>query len=296
MRPSSHEISDALAIYHYGSGEPVLLMPYPYAVFGATFSPLVGGMKALGRQIISFDPPQAGRSRRPMRLNMDEMLECAEEALMVCSLDGPVDVMGHCHGGLAALAFAIERPERVRRLILVGTGAATSSWTRAPGALWNRSHPLFWRYLFLASALRLSRRRAVLKVLFNLIVRASFVDQTHARSRRVRPRDWLRAVNPRFRWLDPLDRRVDAPRHLDYRPRLREVCAPTLVLVGRHDPQMPPSCSEELTKGIPDARLVIFERSGHYPFVEEPEAFWAAIGRFLPPSRLAHSTTDSRPG
>jgi pimeloyl-ACP methyl ester carboxylesterase len=44
---------------------------------------------------------------------------------------------------------------------------------------------------------------------------------------------------------------------------------------------MPPSCSEELAEGISDARLIGFERSGHHPFVEEPEAFWEAVGRFL---------------
>jgi proline iminopeptidase len=297
-RPSDRIISDGLAIYRFGSGEPVLLMPYPHgigSVVGPSFSSLVRGLKALGRQIVTFDPPQVGRSRRPTRLNMDEMLECAEEALTVCDLEGPVDVMGHSHGGFAALAFAIERPEHVRRLVLMGTGAGTSSWTRAPGALWNRSHPLFWHYTLWKWTLRLSRSLAAQKLMFNVIFRASFLDRTLARSRRVRRRDWLRPADPRVRWLDPLDRRVDAPRRLDYRPRLQEIRAPTLVLVGRHDPQMPPFCSEELAKGIPDARLATFERSGHYPFVEEPEAFWAAIERFLPPSRPPDHQ-HSRPG
>jgi hypothetical protein len=49
-----------------------------------------------------------------MRLDMPEMLECAEVTFAVCGLEAePVDVMGHSQGGFIALAFAIERPERV---------------------------------------------------------------------------------------------------------------------------------------------------------------------------------------
>ena len=296
-RPSNRIINDGLAIYSYGSGEPLLLMPHPHGI-GDVSGPLMQGLvrelKGMGRQVVTFDPPQSGRSRRPARVNMAEMLECAEEALTVCGLEGPVDVMGHCHGGLAALALAIERPERVRSLILVGSVAAISSYKRAPGALWNLSHPLFWRWWFFMAALVLSHRLAMEKLMWNVIRRASFVDQTYAGPRRVRRRDLLRRCGPRSRWLHPLALRADAPRRLDYRQRLQEVGVPTLVVVGDYDPQMPRSCSEELERGIPNARLATLERSGHFPFVEEPEAFWAAIGGFLSPEqaeRPAHQQT-----
>jgi pimeloyl-ACP methyl ester carboxylesterase len=108
VRPSL--VHDGLAIYAFGSGEPVLLMPYPHAATvagGRTLTRLAEGLKGLERQVLTFDPPGAGRSTRPMRLEMSEMLRCAEEALTVRGLGGgPVDVMGHSQGGFAALAFA----------------------------------------------------------------------------------------------------------------------------------------------------------------------------------------------
>ncbi|MCZ7546605.1 MAG: hypothetical protein M5R40_25155 [Anaerolineae bacterium] len=70
-------------------------------------------------------------------------------------------------------------------------------------------------------------------------------------------------------------------RKLDYAPRLGEIEAAALILCGRHDPQYPPACSEALAAGIRRARAVYFARSGHYPFIEEPEAFWRAVGDFL---------------
>jgi len=50
---------------------------------------------------------------------------------------------------------------------------------------------------------------------------------------------------------------------------------------GRHDPQYPPACSAQLAAGIRGARLRYFEHSGHYPFLEEPAAFWPEVEAFL---------------
>jgi proline iminopeptidase len=70
-------------------------------------------------------------------------------------------------------------------------------------------------------------------------------------------------------------------RRLAYADRLGSVSAPTLVLVGRHDPEAPLPASGQLFRGIPDARLVILEDSGHYPFVEEASHFADAVDAFL---------------
>ena len=67
----------------------------------------------------------------------------------------------------------------------------------------------------------------------------------------------------------------------DVVPRLGEIGVPTLVLAGRDDFIAPPSQAERLCQGIRNAELVVFEHSGHYPYVEEPEAFFAAIRDWL---------------
>ena len=45
--------------------------------------------------------------------------------------------------------------------------------------------------------------------------------------------------------------------------------------------QYPPACSMELARGIKSAQVIFFERSGHFPYIEEPEAFRAAVAAFL---------------
>ena len=133
------ETADAhgLAVFAVGSGLPLLLMPYPHAVSvvgNPTMDLLLDRLASLGRRVVTFDPPSSGRSTRPMHLGMPEMLDCAEEALAALGSSGPVDVFGHSQGGVAALAFALERPERVRRLVLADTssGVRRSCGRRGP--------------------------------------------------------------------------------------------------------------------------------------------------------------------
>jgi hypothetical protein len=87
-----------LAVYRFGSGQQVLLMPGPHRFQqpgDRTADALIAGLTQLGRQVITFDPPASGRSTRAARLGMPEMHQCADEALDVCGVAGPVDALGH---------------------------------------------------------------------------------------------------------------------------------------------------------------------------------------------------------
>jgi pimeloyl-ACP methyl ester carboxylesterase len=59
----------------------------------------------------------------------------------------------------------------------------------------------------------------------------------------------------------------------DLGPRLAEITAPTLVLVGSYDWVCPPVASRVLGDGIPGARLVELADAGHFGFSETPDAF-----------------------
>jgi 3-oxoadipate enol-lactonase len=68
---------------------------------------------------------------------------------------------------------------------------------------------------------------------------------------------------------------------VDFRPRLGEIAAPTLVITGAADPVVPPDAGEELAASIPGARHVTIERAAHIANVEQPEAFADAVLGFL---------------
>jgi proline iminopeptidase len=172
------------------------------------------------------------------------------------------------------VAYALERPQRVQRLILVGTGSGGPAYMHAPGALWNRSHPRFWHMAALAILHIIWPRLAPEQMLNNFIRRHSFYAQAQAVLKAVTLGDWFRPRRGRSDWHR-------LARHLDYAPRLGEIAIPVLVLCGRYDPQYPVACSEELAKGIENVQTIYFEHSGHYPFLEEHATFWAAMGQFL---------------
>lgn len=68
---------------------------------------------------------------------------------------------------------------------------------------------------------------------------------------------------------------------MDLRPQLHKITVPTLVIVGRHDFITNVAMAEAMVRHIPDARLEIFEDSGHFAFVEEPERFYRVIKEFV---------------
>jgi proline iminopeptidase len=63
--------------------------------------------------------------------------------------------------------------------------------------------------------------------------------------------------------------------------RLADVTHPVLVLAGRHDRTCSAAAAEATAAGLPKAELVVFEHSGHMSFVEENEAYLAAVRDFL---------------
>jgi proline iminopeptidase len=73
---------------------------------------------------------------------------------------------------------------------------------------------------------------------------------------------------------------VNIPNY-DLKPVLPNITAPTLITVGRTDWITPVSCSEQIATLIPGSRLVVFEKSGHSPQIEEAEAWTRVVREFL---------------
>jgi proline iminopeptidase len=77
----------------------------------------------------------------------------------------------------------------------------------------------------------------------------------------------------------------------DLRDDLKRLDVPTLMIHGRHDP-IPLWTAEETADAL-GAELVIFDHSGHVPYVEEFERFRDTLDRFLPKSARAGRTPST---
>jgi pimeloyl-ACP methyl ester carboxylesterase len=67
----------------------------------------------------------------------------------------------------------------------------------------------------------------------------------------------------------------------DWREFLPSIRCPTVMIVGQDDEMTPPKLAEEITAGIPGARLVVVPDSGHLPTIERPADVNAALMKWL---------------
>ena len=275
-----HSVVGGLAVYTIGSGEPVLLFPYPHS---HTKVPMVEETLAemlveLDRTVVTFDVPGAFRSVRDPVGDMDEMIRSADETLDRLGIQSPVVVAGHSMGGFVALAYAVEQPGRVKRLLLVSSlsGFPAAARWGFPGSAFHFTHTDYWRIIFWGMRLNAGRGDlAMHKKLQNLMEYASYYNKKYFVPEEIAQDDYEQGVPIRTIWSKNMYTR------LSYADRLNEVRSSTLILAGRYDPEAPLQCSEELLQGIPYAGLEVFEHSGHYPFMEESMLFKEIVDDFL---------------
>ncbi|AZC12358.1 alpha/beta hydrolase [Microbacterium sp. ABRD28] len=181
---------------------------------------------------------------------------------------------GGSYGGFMAMEYAIRYPERVAALVLRDTAA-------------DNSHAALARENALASD-----RVDIDMEKFDRIDEGRVRDNDDLR-------DCWREILPLYDFTyDPeaTERKVQATPYryeahnyafsknlpnYDLTPSLPSIQAPTLLTVGRTDWITPVSCSETIAGLIPEARLEIFERSGHSPQIEQAEEWTAVVRGFL---------------
>lgn len=172
-----------------------------------------------------------------------------------------VSLCGLSLGGLEAAWLALNRPERVDRLVLACTGASFP-----PRETWVER----------AALVRTNGVPAIAEAVLARWFRPVFHD-TH--SGVVTRFGAMLASTPPEGYAACCDVLADA----DLTGRLGEIEAPTLVITGAEDPAVPPSAGEALAAAIPGAMHVVVEGAAHIANVEQPELFTAALLRHLGP-------------
>ncbi len=172
-------------------------------------------------------------------------------------------VVGHALGGAIGLALALQRPERVRSLVLVNAWAKMDSQTRRCFAV---------------------RRELLLHAGPEAYVRAQPLF--------LYPAPWMSANAARleaehahgvahFQGTETLLKRIGALEAFDVAARLRQIACPVLVAAARDDLLVPWTASARLAEGLPDARLWVVPEGGHAFTVTDPAPFNAELVGFL---------------
>jgi proline iminopeptidase len=255
---------DSVDLFHVemGRGLPCLVM---HGGLGVDHTQFREGLDPLGdvARLVYHDHRGNGRSSRPPveTLTLERLAADADALRDHLGLD-KVAVLGHSYGGCLALQYALRYPHRLSHLLLVGTTAA-----------WDYTDEIMVQL----------QRRGLSAAVLTAFLDVAGDDAEFARNQK------LVAATLGFRTFDPerVERLFSSTvwsaaacvrsRELmaacNVVSRLGEIDVPTLILVGRHDFFCPPSQAGRMHRGIRASEMVVLERSGHYPFVEEAEAF-----------------------
>jgi len=173
------------------------------------------------------------------------------------------DVAGFSLGGTIAMRAAIDRPDRVRGLVLVATssrvGRAAAEWYRQRVEMVERGAPRLRETLDRDTADVYAESPAELEEGL-LIRRQSTAD----------PRGYANACAAMAALnAAPLD------------PELERITAPTLIVASDKDKHCPPRAAEIIAAGIKGSRLELVEGAGHPIPVEKPRELAISINSFL---------------
>ena len=277
----SHGAGGRVHLLEKGSGRPVVILHGTGDPAGF-FLPLLEALD--GVRVIAPDRPGIGLSD-PVELPIH-----GYRAAAVSWLDGLLDALdlqttglvGHSGGGVWALWYALARPERVTRLVLMGV--PTMPGTRAPlpirlmttpalGAVLRRLIPPSpASFMRLARAVGEGETIGAHPDLIDLLV-AVARDPVAQRATRA---EFRAIVSPL-----PLLSRDGFRRHGRVRPEeLGGLAMPTSVVWGERDPLGGSAVARAVTGLIPDARLEVLP-AGHGPWLGEPQRTAGAVMGFV---------------
>jgi len=235
-----------------GRGAPLLVLPPEFAA--NRWFPYHDALAARF-QVFAPDHLGFGKSERPEWLDgIDDLVFHYVDLLDTFGLER-VSIIGTSLGGWVAAELAVAHPARVDKLVLVGAAGVKVDGVARYDVFVNPLEETL-RHLFFDP----SRAAQLLSTDLGpeVIVRAYHESTTMARL------TW----NP-YLYNPKLER------------RLRRITAPTLILWGANDTFLPLPHGERYARGIPNARLEVIPRCGHFVPLEQTETFLRHVTAFL---------------
>ncbi len=260
-------------VHDVGSGAPVLLIhgSGPGVSAWANWRLVIPAL-AKDRRVIAPDMVGFGYTDRPagIQYSMDTWVQQALDLLDTLGLE-QVDLVGNSFGGALAMALAIRAPQRVRRLVLMGSVGVPFAITEGLDAVWGYE-PSFEAMRSIMDYFAWSRELVsdeLAELRYQASIRPGFQESFAAMF-----------PAPRQRWVDAM-----TSREADIRALPHE----TLIIHGREDKVIPLSNSLTLAEWIANAQLHVFGHCGHWTQIEHNARFNRLVGDFLAEADLQTS-------
>lgn len=263
---------DGLRVHYQEAGDqtaPPIVLIHGFLSSTFVWSHVFLELAAAGFRVIAPDLLGYGYSAKPR--NFDYTIE--SQARMIAGLlerlgIGRAILIGSSYGGAIAATVALNEPDRVERLVLVG--AVSNNEPRRYLMMRLVRTPLIGDIVspLLASSRRFLRAR--MKQVYDRHQRTLDEYRVDARYLPLRTAGTHRAIIRTARNWDA--DRIQREAHL--------IKQPTLLLWGDNDPDVPLRDGKELQQRMRNARLIVFSACGHHPQEEYPLAFTEVVLKF----------------
>lgn len=178
-------------------------------------------------------------------------------------------LVGDSYGGFLGIAYTLAHPEHVAALIL----------SDAPGPVLQKKLTLLPEVFPDVLPVSVNPNK---KLTYQQLQEIDIRQHLHMFFYSPRKAQAYIALSSQFGYIAAVDDAVSkAAEGVDFTMRLHEIEAPTLVLNGRFDMNVPPLTAWKMAQDIPHAQCVFFEQSGHFPAYEEPEEYRKTVEAFL---------------
>jgi pimeloyl-ACP methyl ester carboxylesterase len=254
-----------IAYRRVGNGPPLLVLN-GFAATVADWDPSFIDGLASSNELILVDHRGMGESTDNGRpFDMAQLADDAAHAMETLGFHR-TSVLGWSMGGFVAQILALQRPDRVNKLVLLSTDPGGTDADLASAAVWSQ--------LIDTAGSPQEQARRLLSLLFPSPVAESFYREFGEIVADARARLSPGSVNRQAAAMDAWHRNGVAN-------RLREIRAPALVASGAEDIVIPPSNALKLVNAIPGAWLAQFPRGGHAFMAQYPRPLADLINGFL---------------
>ncbi len=277
VRPIGPQDAPALLIVHGGPGANHKKL-LPLSVFSSKFRVVFYDQRGTGDSARLHVDPKSPETLKKLSLE-ENVLDI--DALRQALGQETMSVLGHSWGGALATFYAAEFPQHVNRLIVSSGGPEDLNlWEEKERNHSKKRTPeenelLQQKAKQLEAAVKDGADHTILDRLFAEAIRIAYPSLYFRRPERIpelgRMGFWANAVVGQY--CETFDRN-------EFAEKLRQITCPSLLLWGRHEPS-PQERLIYLERHLPNARLVVFENSGHNAIEEEPERFFQVISDFL---------------
>ncbi len=249
----------------YGSGKPVLLLHGwlgSWALWRDTIKTLGGHRGGFRTYALDFWGFGESGDRRES-FAVDDFISLVHQFIeRLGIIQAPL--VGHSMGGTVSLGMALDHPDQVRKIMVIGApidGASLSPMLKLLG------------YSFIGTLMRSTLGYPLFKVGMRIWAPWMAKDAQGVWKMLIRDTDQTSAQS--------FFESIGTLRKTDLRPRLGEIKVPVMGIYGKKDVIVNPNQHKALAQGVPHAQIKLRPDSGHFTMLDEPEFFVRTIRDFL---------------